>query len=83
MRVLNARELFPGRLVWLENNGFAFKKLSLTPVVILAVSRKNAFFFPFHRLPLSRYNQDLTWRCWDGKPDLDTLVEEDWSPACA
>ena len=26
----------------------------------------------------SSYNVDLTWRCWDTRPGLDALAEEEW-----
>lgn len=80
-RVLEARQLYPGRLVWLENNGFAFKMLHLSKSRILMVTRKAVYFFPFRRLPLTAYNIELTWRCWDNEPDIDIVCETDWGAA--
>ncbi len=81
MRTLCVKELKPGKSVWLENNGLAFKVLRLYRVTVLAVTDKHVYFFPFLRLPLMTYNRDLTWRCWDGEPDADTLCETEWEAA--
>ncbi len=81
MRTLRVEELKPGKSVWLENNGLAFKELRLNRVTVLAVTEKYVYFFPFLRLPLMTYNRDLTWRCWDGEPDIDTLCETEWDAA--
>ena len=81
MRTLRVEELKPGKSVWLENNGLAFKVLRLNRVTVLAVTEKHIYFFPFLRLPLTTYNRDLTWRCWDGEPDVDTMCETEWEAA--
>ena len=81
MFLLHVTQLRPGRTVWLENNGLAFKVLRLNRVTVLAVTEKHIYFFPFLRLPLTTYNRDLTWRCWDGEPDVDTLCETEWEAA--
>lgn len=81
MLVLSVRNLAPGKMVWLENNGFAFKELHLSRVMVLAITKRYAYFFPLRRLPLAAYNTDLIWRCWDENPDLDSLCETEWSAA--
>ena len=79
MKVLQASSLHPWQTVWVENNGFAFKKVSLKKAVVLSITPHSVLLFPFVRLPLDCYNRDLTWRCWDEKPDTDTLAEEEWA----
>ena len=79
MRVLALDDLKPGKTVWLESYGYAFKTLQLTRAVVLAVTSTSIFFaFPFRRMDCSSYNADLTWRCWDTRPGLDALAEEEW-----
>ncbi len=81
MQVLGLRKLKPGKKVWLEDNGFAFKELHISRATILVVTKRHIYFFPFKRLPVAVYNMDLTWRCWGEKPDLDSLCEMEWDAA--
>ena len=84
MRILNLHELTPGKTIWLESYGYAFKTLRLSKATVLAVTSSAVYFaFPFCKMDCASYNIDLTWRCWDEKPDLDTLAEEDWPRAAA
>ena len=78
MRILELRELQPGRRVWLENNGLAFKNMHLRQTTVRWVTSSTVFFSPFLRLPIASYNKELTWRCWDERPDLDTACETEW-----
>lgn len=79
--VLKASALLPGRSVWLEDNGFAFKKLKLIKAKVLIVTQRYVYFFPFTRLPLASYNNGMTWRCWNDEPDIDTVSETEWTMA--
>ena len=81
MHVLSFSELFPGRNVWLENYGEAFKTFSLLPMAVehaqdglLLLAGESG------PTPLCErtYNRDMTWRCWDTCPDADTLTETPW-----
>ena len=82
MKVLDISALKPGKTVWLESYGYAFKALRLARVTIIAVTASTVYFvFPFCCMNRFCYNADLTWRCWDERPDLDTLAEADWSCA--
>ena len=79
MRVLALADLKPGKTVWLESYGYAFKTLRLIRTTVLAATPSAVYFaFPFCKMDTASYNTDLTWRCWDGRPDLDTLAEEEW-----
>ena len=79
MRPMKLSELKPGKTVWLESYGYAFKTLRLVKAVVLAVTSSAVYFaFPFYRMDALGYNTDLTWRCWDEQPDMDTLAEEEW-----
>ena len=82
MRPMKLSELKPGKTVWLESYGYAFKTLRLVKAVVLAVTSSAVYFaFPFCKMDASGYNTDLTWRCWDGEPDIDTLCETEWEAA--
>ena len=77
---MNFSEQKPGKSVWLESYGYAFKTLRLSKVVILAVTPSAIYFaFPFSKMGTVSYNTVLTWRCWDEQPDIDTLAEEEWA----
>ena len=79
MRPMKLSELKPGKTVWLESYGYAFKTLRLVKAVVLAVTSSAVYFaFPFCKMGSASYNTDLTWRCWDEQPDMDTLAEEEW-----
>ena len=79
MSPMKLSELKPGKTVWLESYGYAFKTLRLVKAVVLAVTSSAVYFaFPFCKMDASSYNADLTWRCWDEQPDTDTLAEEEW-----
>ena len=78
MRTLRMEELKPGKSVWLEDNGLAFKTMRLRRAFILRVSPASVVFFPFLRLPAASYSKELTWRCWDERPELDTVCETEW-----
>ena len=56
MRTLRMEELKPGKRVWLEDNGLAFKTLRLRRAFILRVSPVSVVFFPFLRLPAASYS---------------------------
>ncbi len=78
MRPMKLYELKPGKTVWLESYGYAFKTLRLVKAVVLAATSSAVYFaFPFCKMDAASYNTDLTWRCWDKQPDIDTLVEEE------
>ena len=84
MRPLNLPELKPGKTVWLESYGYAFKTLHLTKATVLAVTSTAVYFaFPFCKMDTASYNADLTWRCWDERPDMDTLAEKEWAAITA
>ena len=84
MKVLDLSELKTGRTVWLESYGYAFKTLRLTRTTVLAATPSAVYFaFPFCKMDTASYNADLTWRCWDGRPDPDTLAEEEWMDIAA
>ena len=79
MKVLNLSEIKPGKTVWLESYGYAFKTLHLTRSAVLAVTPSAVYFaFPFSRMDCGSYNSGLTWRCWDEQPSLDAIAEEEW-----
>ena len=81
MNVLQPSDLKPGRRVWLEDYGLAFKKLRMSKVTVLLATREYMLFFPFRRLPMATYNRDMTWRCWDERPDADAVCETEWTGA--
>ena len=82
MSVLSLADLFPGRPVWLEYYGEAFKQFLLvpvrvvcmTPVCVLLEGASMTF-----RLSPTFYDREMVWRCWDRRPSSDTLSETPWS----
>lgn len=78
MRVLDKTELTPGKSVWLEDNGLAFKEMDLLHCTCIWIGKQDAVFLPFRKLDLRLYNLDTVWRCWDEKPDCDSLSEVEW-----
>ena len=84
MRPMRLSELKPGKTVWLESYGYAFKTLRLVKAVVLVATSSAVYFaFPFCKMDAASYNTDLTWRCWDERPDMDTLAEEEWAAIVA
>ena len=80
MKPLNLADLKPGQFVWLESYGYAFKTLKLSRSFVIAVTCSAVYFaFPFLKLNCATYNSNLTWRCWNLRPDMDTLAEEEWT----
>ena len=80
MKPLNLDDLKHGQFVWLESYGCAFKTLKLSRSFVIAVTCSAVYFaFPFLKLNCETYNSNLTWRCWDQRPDMDTLAEEEWT----
>lgn len=45
------------------------------------ITETDMYLFPFTRLPLPTYNKELSWRCWDAEPDIDTVCDTDWAAA--
>ena len=84
MRPMKRYELKPGKTVWLESYGYAFKTLRLVKAVVLVATSSAVYFaFPFCKMDAASYNTDLTWRCWDERPDMDILAEEEWAAIVA
>ena len=84
MRPMKLYELKPGKTVWLESYGYAFKTLRLVKAVVLVATSSAVYFaFPFCKMDAASYNTDLTWRCRDERPDMDILAEEEWAAIVA
>ena len=84
MRPMKLYELKPGKTVWLESYAYAVKTLRLVKAVVLAATSSAVYFaFPFCKMDAASYNTDLTWRCWDERPDIDILAEEEWAAIVA
>ena len=83
MNMLGWEDLVPGRTVWLEDSGMAFKELTLSCVRILFRGTREAVYFRPETgevLRMDRYyfRQPMCWRCWYQKPDPDMLCECPW-----
>ena len=84
MRPMKLYELKRGKKAGLESSGYDFKTLRLVKAVVLVATSSAVYFaFPFCKMDAASYNTDLTWRCWDERPDMDILAEEEWAAIVA